>query len=77
MRRSIREQNIALYKLLIAESERNPSRDKKRHRMLLALLAEEVAGANRPPDSQSLAALFAETMMAAELGDGLDRLPDA
>jgi hypothetical protein len=45
--------------------------------MLLALLAEEVAGAHRPPDSQSLAALFAETMMAAELGDGLDRLPDA
>jgi hypothetical protein len=38
MRRFIREQNIALYKMQIAESQRNPSRDEKRHQMLLTLL---------------------------------------
>jgi hypothetical protein len=32
---------------------------------------------HNPPDSQSLAELFAETMMVAELSDGLDLLPDA
>jgi hypothetical protein len=32
-----------LYKKLIAESERDPSRDEDRHRMLLTLLSEEEA----------------------------------
>ena len=35
--------NIKLYRRLIAESERNPSRDEDRHKMLLMLLAEEEA----------------------------------
>jgi hypothetical protein len=77
MQRFIREQNIALYKMLIAESERSPSRDEERHKMLLTLLAEEIARDQTPPDSQSLAELFAETMMVAELSDGRNRLPDA
>jgi hypothetical protein len=77
MQRFIREQNIALYKKLIAASERDPSRDEERHGMLLTLLAKEMARDHNPPDSQSLAELFAETMMVAELSDGLDRLPDA
>jgi hypothetical protein len=34
-------ENIALYKKLIAESERDPLRDEDRHKMLLTLLAEE------------------------------------
>jgi hypothetical protein len=77
VQRSIREQNIALYRHLICESERNPSRDRERHQMLLALLAEEEARAQAPPDSLSLAALFAETMLLAELDDGRDRRGDA
>jgi hypothetical protein len=39
----VRNENIALYRRLIFESERDPSRDKKRHAMLLTLLAEEEA----------------------------------
>jgi hypothetical protein len=35
--------NIALYRGLIAESERNPKRDEDRHKMLLTLLDEETA----------------------------------
>ena len=35
--------NIAHYRHLIAESERNPKRDEDRHKMLLTLLAEEEA----------------------------------
>ena len=77
MQRFIREQNIALYKMLIAESDQTPLRDEERHKMLLTLLAEEIARDQVPPDSQSLAELFAETMMVAELSDGLGRLPDA
>jgi hypothetical protein len=73
----IRERNIALYKMLIAASERDPSRDEERHRMLVTLLADEMARDRKPPDSQSLAELFAETMMVAELSDELNRLPDA
>jgi hypothetical protein len=39
----VRETNIAHYKKLIADSELDPSRDEKRHAMLLRLLAEEAA----------------------------------
>jgi len=39
----VHNENIALYHKLIAESERNPARDEKRHAMLLTLLAEEKA----------------------------------
>jgi hypothetical protein len=77
MQRFIREQNIALYKRLIAEDERNPSHDQERHNMLLTLLAEEMAREHEPWDSQSLGELFAQTLLIAELSDGLDRLPDA
>jgi hypothetical protein len=35
--------NIDLYRHLIAESERNPKRDGDRHKILLTLLAEEIA----------------------------------
>ena len=43
MERYIRDANIAHYRHLIAESERNPKRDEDRHKMLLTLLAEEIA----------------------------------
>ncbi len=39
----VHNENIVLYEKLIAESERDPSRDEKRHAMLLKLLAEEKA----------------------------------
>jgi hypothetical protein len=37
----VHNENMALYKKLIAESERNPKRDEDRHNMLLTLLAKE------------------------------------
>jgi hypothetical protein len=43
MDRFIHNANIEHYRRLIAESERNPSRDEGRHKMLLMLLAEEEA----------------------------------
>jgi hypothetical protein len=42
----VHNENIAHYKKLIAESESNPSRDEARHRMLLRLLAQELAKDN-------------------------------
>jgi hypothetical protein len=39
----VHNENIALYKRLIAESESDVSRDEARHKMLLTLLAEELA----------------------------------
>jgi hypothetical protein len=39
----VRAANIAHYKKLIAESQRDPSRDENRHVTLLRLLAEEMA----------------------------------
>ena len=50
MQSFVHDENIALYRKLIAESESNPSRDEDRHAMLLTLLAEEMAKA----DSQTL-----------------------
>jgi hypothetical protein len=43
MHRFVHDANIQLYRKLIAESEHDPSRDEKRHKMLLTLLAEEMA----------------------------------
>ena len=43
MERFIHNANIAHYRHLIAESERDPKRDEDRHKMLLTLLAEEIA----------------------------------
>jgi hypothetical protein len=48
MERFIHNANIAHYRHLIAESERDPARDEDRHRMLLTLLAEEIAKENKP-----------------------------
>jgi len=73
MERFIREQNIALYKALIAESERDPSRDEKRHQMLLTLLAEEMERDQRPIGSRSLAEPGTETMLVGEPNDGANR----
>jgi hypothetical protein len=70
-------ENIALYEKLIAESELDPSRDEARHNMLLTLLADALAKALRPPDSQALAEMFAEMLLVAELDDRSDRLPRA
>jgi hypothetical protein len=42
MERYIHNANIAHYRYLIAESERDPKRDDERHKMLLTLLAEEI-----------------------------------
>jgi hypothetical protein len=43
VQRFVHSENIAYYKRLIVESERDPSRDEARHQMLLRLLAEELA----------------------------------
>lgn len=51
----VHNQNIALFKKLIAQSEFDPSRDEGRHAMLLTLLAEEVAKEKKPPLGQTLA----------------------
>ena len=42
------QRNIEHYRRLIAESEFDPSRDEDRHKMLLTLLAEEVAKDKTP-----------------------------
>jgi hypothetical protein len=43
MERYIYNANMAHYRHLIAESERDPKRDEDRHKNLLTLLAEEIA----------------------------------
>jgi len=43
MERYIHNANMAHYRYLIAESERNPKRDEDQHKMLLTLLDEETA----------------------------------
>jgi hypothetical protein len=43
VQRFVHSENITYYKRLIAESERDPSRDEARYQMLLRLLAEELA----------------------------------
>ena len=48
MERYIHNANIAHYRHLIAESERDPSRDEDRHKMLLTLLAEEIVKDKKP-----------------------------
>jgi hypothetical protein len=54
--RFVHNANIALYRRLISESELHPSRDEKRHAMLLTLLAEEEAREqSKQPEEQSIA----------------------
>jgi len=55
MLRFVHDENIALYRKLIAESEGSQSRDEDRLAMLLALLAEEEASDIKPPNGNPLA----------------------
>ena len=48
MKRFVHNANIEHYRRLITESERDPSRDEDRHKMLLTLLAEELAKDRKP-----------------------------
>jgi hypothetical protein len=48
MEHFVHNQNMALYQKLIAESDRDPSRDEDRHAMLLRLLTEETAKDTEP-----------------------------
>ncbi|HEX7562440.1 MAG TPA: hypothetical protein VF396_04150 [Bradyrhizobium sp.] len=76
MSRFLHEGNIALYKKLIAESERDPSRDEARYKILLRLLAEEMAKEGNPPKGTTLSGLFSVMLMAAPQGlyDGVSLL---
>jgi hypothetical protein len=48
MERYIHNANIEHYRRLIAESELDPLRDEKRHKLLLTLLAGELAKDKNP-----------------------------
>ena len=50
MDRYIHDQNLAHYRRLVAESERDPSRNQVQHNWLLKLLADEEAEDARPRD---------------------------
>ena len=43
MQRFVHKENIALYRKLISESELAMTRDEVRHKMLVTLLADEIA----------------------------------
>jgi hypothetical protein len=53
MDRVVHAANIALYRKLISESELDALRDENRPKMLMTLLAEEIAKDNKPPDVRS------------------------
>jgi hypothetical protein len=55
MEHFVHNENIALFRKLIAESEGCQSRDEDRHAMLLTLLAEEEAKDMNPPNGWPLA----------------------
>jgi len=61
----VHNENIALYRKLIAESEHNPLRDEARHKMLLRLLGEEMAKDDKPPNGHTLAGLFSAVLSFA------------
>jgi hypothetical protein len=50
MERYIRDQNLAHYRRLVAESERDPARNQVQHNWLLKLLADEEAEDAKPQD---------------------------
>ncbi len=50
MDRFVHNANVELYRRLLEESNRDPSRDEDRHKMLLNLLAEEKAKEKKPPN---------------------------
>ena len=54
MQTFIHNENIARYRKLIAEAERNPSRDEARYQVLLRLLADEVAKEAQPATGSSI-----------------------
>jgi hypothetical protein len=53
MERFVHNANNEHYRRLISESERDPSRDEDRHKMLLTLLDEEMAKERKPLGSRS------------------------
>jgi hypothetical protein len=53
IQRFVHDQNIALYRRLITESELNPPRDEDQHKMLLTLRAEELATDMKAKDIKS------------------------
>jgi hypothetical protein len=50
MERFVNTANIDHYRRLISESRLDPSSDQQRHKMLLTLLAEEIAKDRKPMD---------------------------
>jgi hypothetical protein len=54
----VHDENIALYRRLIVESELDRSRDEKRHAMLLTLLAEVEASKRLENQSPGFAPSF-------------------
>lgn len=76
MSRFVHEGNIALYKKLIAESARDPSRDEARYKILLRLLADEMAKEGKAAKGRTLSGLFSVMLMAASQGlyDGVSLL---
>jgi hypothetical protein len=54
MERYVHNANIAHYRHLIAESERDLKRDEDRHKMLLTLLAEEIVKYEKLAAAQSV-----------------------
>jgi hypothetical protein len=54
MDRYIHDQNLAHYRRLVAESERDPSRNQVQHNWLLKLLADEEAEDAKPKDRRHI-----------------------
>ena len=52
MLRYVHRENIALYRKLILESERDSWRDERRHKLLLTLLAEELSKDGKATDEK-------------------------
>jgi hypothetical protein len=65
MSRFVHQENIALYKKLIAESACDPARDEARHNVLLRLLDEEMGKDRKPSRGQTLAQLFSTVLTFA------------
>jgi hypothetical protein len=52
MERYAHQQNLARYRRLLAESERDPARNEVQHNWLLKLLADEEAEDTKPQDNR-------------------------
>lgn len=64
LQRYVHNENIARYRKLIAESERDPSRDEARHQMLRRLLADELAKGKKPPSGETLTSLLPTLLLS-------------